>query len=125
MPFICICKLFRFFSGHSIFLVILSLLFGLFVVAIWSEQVIFRIIRVFSHTSQIHVFMLLCNIECFQISGILNDETPIEYLQQNAPKRHKSSKQLLAEVFGHGECGQLALLYTLSRDELITYLCTK
>lgn len=60
--------------GHSIFLVILSLLFGLFVIAIWSEQ----------------------------ISGILNDETPIEYLQQNAPQRHKSSKALLSEVFGRG-----------------------
>ncbi|XP_048254354.1 palmitoyltransferase ZDHHC3-like [Haliotis rufescens] len=60
---------------HSIILVIESILFGLFVIA----------------------------IGCDQISSILNDETAVEHVKREGPRRQKKSTMaLFQEVFGRG-----------------------
>ncbi|KAH3701071.1 hypothetical protein DPMN_076055 [Dreissena polymorpha] len=58
---------------HSICLIIESLLFGLFVIA----------------------------IGCDQLSAIFNDETGVEYVKKEGLHRNKSKLQLLQEVFGN------------------------
>ncbi|KAK3107879.1 hypothetical protein FSP39_024338 [Pinctada imbricata] len=60
---------------HSVLLVVESLLFGMFVLA----------------------------IGCDQMSAILNDETAVEHVKKDGPKRQKKSAfALLQEVFGRG-----------------------
>ncbi|ESO93743.1 hypothetical protein LOTGIDRAFT_205637 [Lottia gigantea] len=61
---------------HSVILVIECILFGLFVIA----------------------------IGCDQVSSILNDETLVEQVKRDGPKRQKKSKMaLFQEVFGRGQ----------------------
>ena len=62
------------FRVHSIILVIESLLFGLFVIA----------------------------IGCDQLSSIFDDTTAVEFVKKEGSKRNKSNWALLQEVFGKG-----------------------
>ena len=63
-----------YFRVHSIILVIESLLFGLFVIA----------------------------IGCDQLSSIFDDTTAVEFVKKEGIKRNKSKWSLLQEVFGKG-----------------------
>ena len=49
---------------------------------------------------------------CPQITSILNDETAVEHVKKDGPKRQPKSKMALCqEIFGRGEKGSAAVLF--------------